>query len=139
MSIPTKNELLKEIHGEMRTKGITQQDLAEMLNLSKATINRHLSSADVASYDRLVIMHDAVVKSGPVERKVIVEYYQDGEFVAMRVERNNELASRSTGYENAETLIADESIKFENKREIRAGSTYKRVTIKFSGSQERPS
>lgn len=131
MSIPSKSDLLRDIHGEMKLKRITQQDLADMLNLSRSTISRNLADADSASYDYLIRMLDAVTNSSELEAKVVVEYYQDGQFIGHRVERNNELASRSVGYDNAETLVADEDISFKSKRRIRKGSTYKRVTMMY--------
>lgn len=139
MSIPSKSDLLRDIHGEMKLKRITQQDLAEMLNLSRSTISRNLADADSASYDYLIRMLDAVTKSSELEAKVVVEYYQDGQFLMHRVERNNDLASRAHGYENARSCIADRDIVLSKRHVIKAGTTYTLATQMFTGSQEKTS
>jgi transcriptional regulator with XRE-family HTH domain len=139
MSIPSKSDLLRDIHGEMRLKRITQQDLAEMLNLSRSTISRNLADADSASYDYLIRMLDAVTKSSELEAKVVVEYYQNGFFLMHKVERNNELAELQPGFASKITRVADRDIVLSKKHVIKAGSTYQIATQKFGGEQERPS
>lgn len=65
MAIPTKSDLLREIHGEMKLRKITQQDLAEMVGLSRATVFRHLNSVESASYDALIKMHEVLHPKQP--------------------------------------------------------------------------
>lgn len=134
---PNKETILTEIHGIMRLKRITQQDLSDMLNISKATISRQLNAREDASYDYLFKILDCVRNSDELEAKVIVEYYQDGFFIAHRVERNNDLAERLPGFADAETLVAEKDIVFSKDKKILKDSTYKRSTMKFSGEQEK--
>lgn len=130
---PDKIKMLEEIHGQMRLKRITQQDISDALNISRSTINRQLNAREGASYDYLFKILDFVRRSDALEAKVIVEYYQDSQFIAHRIERSNELADREHGFENAETLVADRDILFSNNRMIKQGTHYKRATQKFGG------